>query len=412
MIFNKYIFITFLFVVAFLVISVLVKNEVNSFAVYEANSKLDRVLTNQKALHTYVENELKPVIYKLKDENKLYKEFFDPKVLSFTYIARSIYEIENDLYKKAGKSELYYKLAANNPRNDLNKATEAEKKLVNEFNNDRTKKEFKDIIEIDNEKYLYFAKPVGANKESCLKCHSKPTLAPKELVEMYGDIKGFHEELDDIRAMLSIRIPLASELKHDSQYYKKLLIIISLSLLVVYFIIIYLLRSLDKKNKTLYELSTIDQLTQLFNRREFDKDLHASVIEAKRKQSELFLIMLDIDLFKQINDTYGHQVGDEVLVEITNIIRKFTREYEKSYRIGGEEFMILVKDTNKDEILALANRIKNGVEDYYTQDKKVTISIGISKYNNEDDVREFYKKVDDTLYKAKEKGRNRVIIFD
>lgn len=403
---NKYLFITTVFIVIFISVSILLKIEVESFAMYEANVKLDRVLTNQKALHGYIENELKPVIYKLKDEKKLYEEFFNPKILSFTYIARSVYRIENELYKKNDKPELYYKLAAANPRNGLNKATEFEQELIDKFNKDKNLKEYKNVTDFNGKKYLFFAKPVTPNKQSCLKCHSDPKIAPQELRTMYGDVKGFHEKLDDIRAILSIKIPLGSELKYGNEYYSKLLIIIFVALLIVYITIIYLLRRLDKKNEALYKLSTIDQLTQMSNRREFDKDIHSSMIKAQREKSSLFLLMLDIDYFKKINDTFGHQVGDEILIEVAKVIQNSTREYDKSYRVGGEEFMVILKDISKEEAHSLALRIKDDIQKHYSKDKKITASLGICEYNHEDDATIFYKKTDDALYRAKENGRS------
>ncbi|MBC8238128.1 MAG: diguanylate cyclase [Helicobacteraceae bacterium] len=403
---NKYLFITAIFIVIFISVAVLLKIEVESFAIYEANVKLDRVLTNQKALHGYIEDELKPVIYKLKSEKKLYEEFFNPKVLSFTYIARSVYEIENKLYRKNDKPELYYKLAATNPRNGLNKATEFEQELIDRFNKDKNLREYKNLTDVDGKKYLFFAKPVTPNKASCLKCHSDPEIAPQELRTMYGDVKGFHEKLDDIRAILSIKIPLASELRYGHEYYIKLLSIIFFALLIVYISIIYLLRRLDKKNEALYKLATIDQLTQLSNRREFDKDIYTSIIKAQREKSSLVLLMMDIDHFKNINDTFGHQIGDEILIGVAKIIQNSTREYDKSYRVGGEEFTVILKDIDKSEARSLAARIKDDVETFYSVDKKITLSLGMCEYNQEDDATLFYKKVDDALYRAKENGRN------
>ncbi len=407
-IFNKYLFISSIFILVFIVIAIALKIEVRSFALYEANSKLNRVLTNQQALHGYIENQLKPVIYTLQDEEKLYKEFFNPKVLSFTYIARSIYQIENELYKEQNKPGLFYKLAAKNPRNELNQANIFEEELIERFNQDKNLTEYKDIIEQNNEKFLYFAKPVSRNKQSCLRCHSDPQIAPKELLQRYGSLRGFHEKLGDIRAIVSIKIPLSSELKYGDTYYQKLLAIIFFALLLVYLIIIYLLIRLDKKNKRLYINSTIDQLTNMYNRRVFDTDIYGAIVEAKREKEKLVLLMLDIDYFKKINDKYGHQVGDEVLIQVSKIIQESMREYDKVYRIGGEEFMIVLKKIDNQEALELAHRVKNEIKNFYIHDKAITVSLGVCQYNNQDDVMQFYKKVDDALYIAKNSGRNTV----
>lgn len=278
--------------------------------------------------------------------------------------------------------------------------------MIERFNSDKNLKQYTDIVEYNNQKALYFAKPVTPNKQSCLKCHSDPSFAPQELLERYGSTKGFHENLDEIRAVLSIKIPLTSDLEQGGRYYQQLLIIIFLALLLVYLIIIYLLLRLDKKNNKLYELSTIDQLTQMYNRRIFDADITTAIIEALREKQSLVLIMLDIDYFKKINDTYGHQMGDEILIQIANIIKENTREYDRVYRVGGEEFIVILKNIDVQESLELATRIKQEVENFYKHDKEVTASLGVCKYNNQDDVTQFYKKVDDALYTAKDSGRN------
>lgn len=196
-----------------MLIELVLESQVEKFAIYENNEKLDNILINQKALHTYVEELQKPVIYKLKEEGKLYHDFFDPNILSFTYIARNIHQIENKLLEDANKSTKYYKLASINPRNPLNQANDFEKDLIQKFNT-TDKKDYKEVLQKEGKKFLYYAKAVGANKESCMRCHSSADIAPQELLDRYGDKQGFNEHIGDIRAIISIEIPLEAELKH------------------------------------------------------------------------------------------------------------------------------------------------------------------------------------------------------
>ena len=404
---NKYFLLFLIFVAFFLLIEIVLKQQVEKYAIYQNNEKLNNILINQKALHTYVEDMQKPVIYKLKKEGKLYDEFFDPNILSFTYIARNIHEIENTILKDSNKTQKYYKLASTNPRNSLNQANEFEQELIKKFNTTALQ-EYKEVIETDGKKYLYYAKPVGQNKESCMKCHSTPDVAPHELISKYGSLKGFYEKVGDIRAIISIKIPLENELDNAKEYYSIITLIIAISLLIIYAIIVYLMKKLDVKQRKLEELVSIDELTKCYNRRSFEIDLKNEIEQAKRNQTQFSLISFDIDHFKNINDTYGHQIGDIVLVNICNIINLKNRNYDKIYRVGGEEFMIFLTNITLESAIQIAERIRLDVQEYKINDIVVTISLGVCQYTQEDNITTLYKKVDDTLYKAKNNGRNRV----
>ncbi len=405
---NKYFLLFVVFAFLFVVIEFVLKQQVEEYAIYENNAKLENILTNQKALHSYVENMQKPVIYKLKKENKLYDEFFDPNILSFTYIARNIHALENKILEENNSSTKYYKLASNNPRNPFNTANDFEKDLIKKFNNS-TLKEYKEVIEENGEKFLYFAKPVGANQESCMKCHSDPKNAPQELLNIYGNEKGFYEKVGEIRAIISIKIPLDKELKNAFKYYNTVSIIIFLSLLIIYIVISYLMRKNDKKQQRLEELVNIDQLTHCYNRRAFISDIQYEIELSKRTKNNFSLITFDIDFFKYINDTYGHQRGDEVLMKISKIVDRMNRNYDKFYRVGGEEFMILCPSTNLENAIQIAERVRRSIEIYKLDDiTNVTVSIGVCEYNENDDYESLYKKVDNALYLAKNNGRNRV----
>jgi len=395
----------------FIIVEIVLKEQVEKYALHENNEKLENILINQKALHKYVENIQKPVIYNLKKENKLYNGFFHPNLMSFTYIARNIHQIENKLLEENNRSIKYYKLASNNPRNPINTANEFEKNLITKFNQ-KELKEYKTIIDEDGEKFLYYAKPVNANQKSCMRCHGNPNDAPQDMRDMYGDSNGFNEKLGDIRAIISIKIPLTKELNHAHEYVNLISIILGISLLIVYFIIYYLMKKIDKKQLKLEHLVNIDQLTQCNNRRSFEQDMQSQIELSKRTHSSFSLISFDIDYFKSINDTFGHQIGDEVLIQICKIIHHTNRKYDKLYRIGGEEFMVLCPNTNLENAKQVANRMRDDIENYKFKETTITISLGVTQYNGKDDFEKVYKKVDDTLYLAKENGRNRVEIYE
>ena len=168
------------------------------------------------------------------------------------------------------------------------------------------------------------------------------------------------------------------------------------------------------------EHATLDALTGYNNRHQFEKRLKETTASSKRQNQPLCCIMSDIDFFKKVNDTYGHAVGDCVLKTVAKTIKKELRESDIASRYGGEEFIFLLPQTNLDEALVVAKRLKEAVEkkkinieEYNIKDVKeisVTISIGVSEYNNEKDYEQLYKKADNALYEAKETGRNRVVV--
>ncbi len=159
----------------------------------------------------------------------------------------------------------------------------------------------------------------------------------------------------------------------------------------------------------LVELAERDPLTNIYNRRKFYNFLEDEIERSKRYKRPLSLIMFDIDYFKKVNDTYGHNVGDTVLIMIADIVAANIRRIDVFGRLGGEEFGILVSDTAIEGSKALAEKVKGKIESHnFDVAGKVTISIGVTEYKNDDTSDSFLRRVDDALYMAKDKGRNRV----
>ena len=161
------------------------------------------------------------------------------------------------------------------------------------------------------------------------------------------------------------------------------------------------------------ELSSVDTLTKLYNRQHLMEVLSIETSRFKRYKIPFSLLMIDIDHFKSINDKYGHQTGDEVLVEISKSLSLDLRELDICTRFGGEEFMIVLPHTTEPETFELAERIRERVEEKYRDGMKITISIGISiitEQNNE--ILEIIRRADNALYQSKRNGRNKTTIFE
>jgi len=164
-------------------------------------------------------------------------------------------------------------------------------------------------------------------------------------------------------------------------------------------------------NKELKNLSITDKLTGLYNRSKLDESLEYEIKYSKRYHEKFGLIMLDIDYFKDVNDTYGHQVGDIVLIEFANILKLNIRETDVIGRWGGEEFIIICPKSDLNGIKILTENIRKNIESFeFSEVQHKTASFGITVFQNNDTFSDMLKRVDDALYEAKESGRNKVCI--
>lgn len=168
--------------------------------------------------------------------------------------------------------------------------------------------------------------------------------------------------------------------------------------------------------RRIQELAVVDDLTRVYVRRQFIKLSYEELERAKRLDSLFSFLMLDLDYFKNCNDRYGHLVGDEILRQTAEIIKKNVREIDPVGRYGGEEFVVLLPGAGLEDASLVAERIRKAIEEkiFIAYDEKIdiTISIGISCYPDDGKtVEELLDKADLALYRAKQEGRNKVIAF-
>lgn len=182
------------------------------------------------------------------------------------------------------------------------------------------------------------------------------------------------------------------------------------TVIIVYFYLV-LVRMLKRKIREINEMSTTDSLTKIHNRKKFEEVLNREIHRFKRYKQKLSVIMFDIDHFKKVNDTYGHDVGDLVLVTVAQIVQRAVRNTDLLARWGGEEFMILATNTDCGETGHFAERIRQDIEKFdFDIVEKVTCSFGVAAYREKDTPESFLKRADDALYRSKENGRNRVTL--
>lgn len=166
-------------------------------------------------------------------------------------------------------------------------------------------------------------------------------------------------------------------------------------------------KSTFSKQVELEKLATTDRLTGLYNRLKLDTILNNELQRALRYKYKLGLMIIDIDYFKSVNDTYGHQVGDEVLIKLSNAIKKSMRKSDTMFRWGGEEFIVIALEVNEKSLSQIAQNLREVVEklDFEKVGKK-TISIGTTLSIDEDNLHSIVQRADKALYEAKQAGRN------
>lgn len=174
-------------------------------------------------------------------------------------------------------------------------------------------------------------------------------------------------------------------------------------------------RLVKEQREKVRQLARRDQLTGLYNRREFESRFEEEFERARRYDLNLAVLMLDLDHFKEVNDTYGHQAGDTVLQRVGQVMKSSSRQVDIAGRYGGEEFTMVLPETDEDGGANVAERVKDKVEqlDFETEDGEafsVTTSIGVAGLRgNERNHEDLIRRADEALYRAKEAGRNRVV---
>lgn len=171
---------------------------------------------------------------------------------------------------------------------------------------------------------------------------------------------------------------------------------------------------LEDKVQEITRLSETDHLTGIYNRVKFMKKIEEEYERFKRYNNDVSLIMFDIDHFKSFNDTFGHDIGDLVLVEVTKSVSKNIRQTDIFARWGGEEFMILAPETSMDVGYELAEKVREKISQIKFDVKdvgNVTCSFGVTQIDSNDNLETVLKKVDEALYESKENGRNKTTKF-
>lgn len=296
------------------------------------------------------------------------------------------------------RSGVRFHITSQKPVNPGNVPDEFERQAFQQF--EKGTKEVWGVDEAGGVSEFRYVRPLYI-EQSCLACH-------KTLGDKVGDIRG----------AISINIPF-HRLNQEMKINRIIVIFLSVVtvgtlLSILYFMVWRLVKRLDVAQEQLREMSITDELTQIKNRRYIMDDLHDEFLRTKRLGTSLGVIMLDIDHFKRINDSYGHPFGDIVLKTIAARIKENLRKYDVVGRFGGEEFLVVSPEISFDDVTRLAERIREVVKAKNigegSTEVAVTLSAGVTIIN-EQDIRtdSLISRADNALYKAKQDGRDRVV---
>lgn len=319
----------------------------------------------------------------------------DGKVYTLKNPALMTREISELLKKDEG---FFFHITSLRPLNPNNQPDEQERAALTAFEQGAPELAWEqDINGLAHYRYMAPLKV----EASCLACHAK---------------QGY--QAGDVRGGISVSFRMSDV---QTRLHRNSLIILGLALLTISLILVFVgifFRSLVSKlgaaRATLNQMATTDQLTGLTNRHTLFRRLDEEYQRHQRSGRPLSVVMLDVDFFKSVNDTYGHAMGDSVLRQIAQQVQAAVRKYDIAARFGGEEFLLMLPDSELAMATSIAERIRQTIEQQVRAgtepgQRVVTVSLGIAGMRAGEDKDALIQRADAALYRAKAQGRNRVV---
>lgn len=291
-----------------------------------------------------------------------------------------------------------YHLSSLKPVNPSNAPDEGERKALVEFQGGAREKFWEERI--NGAPNLRYMAPLFVERP-CLSCHAS---------------QGY--KLGDVRGAITVNLPIGpiqSKLaKNTVQVVVFALLTTGFLLSLIWYFTRKLINQITIERETIQRMATIDALTGILNRRAVLEQFESEALRERRNLHGLSVALFDIDFFKRVNDSYGHQAGDEVLASVAKRAASVLRPYDTIGRYGGEEFLVLLPETNAETGLSVAERIRKVIEDepFTAKSIKVTLSVGVTGFlaaDEEDAVALMLGRADAALYEAKAAGRNRTV---
>lgn len=378
--------------------------EQNALAEVRYNSQV--LMDTALAIRSYTTDEIKPHL------DPLNAETFLPQTVPAFAATETLHRLRD---RYAGYD---YKEAVLNPTNPRDKASDWEAQLIEQFRSGKAEKELSGVHGESMQSALYVARPIQIRNPACLTCHGTPTAAPASMVKVYGDSNGFGWKADEIVGMQIVQVPMLYPLEKARQTFRTFMLSL-LGLFAAMFIAMnlalsgFVIEPMNRLNHRLEDMATRDFLTDLVNRRRFFERLEKDMADARVRNFGLSVIILDLDFFKRINDTFGHDSGDMVLKHAALRVRELMRGSDCAARFGGEEFIMLLRETRIDTAAAMAEAVRAKIADVpFELVGQVSASFGVAEWDHKEDARELIARADKALYVAKQTGRNKVVRAD
>ncbi len=318
-----------------------------------AERNVENVILSQRGLHHYIHQIMHPEFFRAIDGGEISKSYYSPVIFSSSYIIRNMHGLYNQELIKHGHPEIYYKLAAENPRNPVNKADQLESDLIKKFNADRALQRYRSVITLEGKKYIYVAIPYKENNKTCLRCHGKRQDAPLGLQALYPGEGGFNEQEGQIRAIESIRAPLISEYE-TLHAVLAAVVATALSVLGLYWFNIRLRNEVEEKTIGLQEelqarttaenelrLQATMLEEEIAERQKTEEALHLAkeMAESANKAKSAFLANMSHELRTPLNGV----IGMSQLLSMTGVSEE-QQEYLNTLQLSAENLTALISD--------------------------------------------------------------------
>lgn len=373
---------------------------------------------NEEIAHTAHDNAKILHEYFLSVQRIYQEEFFNSGVgLNHNTIglfpAHAASRISDDFQERTTQGMRVRNISDQN-RNPHNAPHPYERDAIEYFKQNPDEKELFREININNKKAYFYAAPLKI-EPFCLICHGKREDAPEFIRKNYST--GYDYQLGDVRGITSITVEKTRLLETMQTKYKERMFFSSMIVITIIGLIFLMVRRAQKIEKTmmseLESLSFIDPLTGLCNRRKANEWIYEYHKLFERYKEPYSLIMIDIDHFKEVNDTFGHPIGDKVLQTFAHLLQENIRAIDHIGRWGGEEFMLVLPKTTAAQAVHLAESIRLEVNLYpFETAGNKTASFGIAQVREGESIESLIERVDKALYIAKESGRNQVVCDD
>jgi diguanylate cyclase (GGDEF)-like protein len=305
-----------------------------------------------------------------------------------------------------------YQEVALNPMNPANRPSAWQADAIEAFRTDPARNEMTVFTDGPNGQVMHVLRPVRPTSD-CMSCHGPAANAPADLLQRYAG-NGLGWKVGDTVGAQIVSVPTdhAMRAARETWWWH---VSATLTVFGVLFLVLNRMLSrmviapIETRSSAWRELATKDALTGVLNRRSFDEQAQALVAACNDSGAPLALVAMDIDHFKRINDSFGHAVGDAVLKEFTLRILQTSKRRDCLYRVGGEEFALLLPHTGMDAAAAFAEVLRRSLErTAFSGAGHLSASFGVADLLPGDSLQSLMRRADEALYAAKANGRNRV----